>query len=384
MTELYKNRNLHVIFSVTLVGVMGVSIFGPALPIIRAELGVSERAIGMLITALAAPGVVLTPIMGILADRWGRKKVLVPSLLLYGAAGGACAFVRDFDLLLALRVLQGVGASALGVVNITLIGDLFLGRERDQAMGLVTAFQSATVTAMPIIGGALVAVAWYYPFLAQFLGLPVALGALIFLDNPEPKPTEGLGSYLKNAFSGMLNVKVISMFAVSTMTFTILYGSYVAYFPLHMTDRFGTGSILIGVIMGSGAAWVFVTSTQLGRLTAVFGRAGLIRISMGLIAASLCMVPFIHNQLLMFAPYALLGMGMGVNQPTINSLLADLAPLEQRAAFMSINGTVLRLGQTLGPVVMAGVFTLGGMEWVFFGGAILAVFMLVVAVVNIK
>jgi len=51
------------------------------------------------------------------------------------------------------------------------------------------------------------------------------------------------------------------------------------------------------------------------------------------------------------------------------TLLAGLAPTEQRAIFMSVNGMVLRTGQTLGPIIMAGVFAWGGMEWVFYTAA---------------
>jgi MFS family permease len=55
-----------------------------------------------------------------------------------------------------------------------------------------------------------------------------------------------------------------------------------------------------------------------------------------------------------------------MNYPVVMSLLAGLAPTEHRAAFMSANGMLLRVGQTLGPLVAAGVFTLGGMKWVFY------------------
>ena len=80
------------------------------------------------------PGVFLTPVADVLSDKFGRKTVLIPSLLLFVVAGGACALASDFELLLGLRVLQGVGA-ALGATNVTLIRELFVGRERTAALG---------------------------------------------------------------------------------------------------------------------------------------------------------------------------------------------------------------------------------------------------------
>jgi MFS family permease len=66
------------------------------------------------------------------------------------------------------------------------------------------------------------------------------------------------------------------------------------------------------------------------------------------------------------------GAAMGLNIPSLQTLLAGLAPAERRAAFMSINGMVLRLGQTLGPVVMGVMYASGGLRAPFFGGAVLA------------
>lgn len=70
-----------------------------------------------------------------LADRYGRKKILVPSLMLFGIAGGACMFTRDYHILLICRFFQGTGAASLGALNVTVIGDLYSGKERTTAMG---------------------------------------------------------------------------------------------------------------------------------------------------------------------------------------------------------------------------------------------------------
>ena len=110
--RLFRDRNLHIIFSITLIAVLAVSSITPAFPQISRELGVSPARIGWLISAFTVPGVFLTPVLGVAADRWGRKQVLVPSLLLFAVAGTACAFATDFQTLLGLRLLQGVRTRA--------------------------------------------------------------------------------------------------------------------------------------------------------------------------------------------------------------------------------------------------------------------------------
>jgi MFS transporter, ACDE family, multidrug resistance protein len=114
----WKDHNLHVIWGVTLMAVLGSPSVSPAFLKVAAELGVSPGQVGLLITVFTLPGVFLTPVAGVLSDKFGRKTVLIPSLLLFGVAGGACALARDFELLLGLRVLQGVGAATLGATNV--------------------------------------------------------------------------------------------------------------------------------------------------------------------------------------------------------------------------------------------------------------------------
>ncbi len=88
-TEVYKDHNLHIVFAVTLMAVLGTSSVTPAFPEVAQELGVSRGQVGLLITVFTLPGVFLTPVLGALSDRFGRRKILIPSLLLFGIAGGA-------------------------------------------------------------------------------------------------------------------------------------------------------------------------------------------------------------------------------------------------------------------------------------------------------
>ena len=112
-TPAYKDTNLRIVFGVTLMAVMGVASIAPALPKIVESLGISTKEIGLLITVFTLPGVFLTPVLGVLADRIGRKRILAPSLILFGVAGSACAFTGDLNTLLVFRFFQGVGAAYL-------------------------------------------------------------------------------------------------------------------------------------------------------------------------------------------------------------------------------------------------------------------------------
>ena len=375
----YKDTNLHVIFSITLMAVMGVASIAPAFPKIVESLNISKNEIGLLVTVFTFPGIVLTPILGILADRFGRKKVLVPSLFLFGIAGGACAFTRDFNTLLLFRFFQGVGAASLGSLNTTIIGDLYaLSRQRmSEAMGYNAGILNIGTASYPAIGGLLAALGWNYPFLMPIAAVPVGLLVLFFLKNPEPKGGQRIKDYLKNTWKCFQDKQVAGLFSLSLVTFIILYGVSLTYFPFFMKESFGASVVVIGLFMSVMSVGSGITSTQLGRLTKKYSRKALLLTAFVLYTLALTMLPFVPKLWMAIIPTLIYGIGNGLNIPTIHSLLASLSPLEYRAAFMSANGMVLRMGQTLGPIVMGMVFVIGGLSATFFAGAGLALLMLV-------
>ena len=83
-------------------------------------------------------------------------------------------------------------------------------------------------------------------------------------------------------------------------------------------------------------------------------------------------------------PAVIFGIAHGLNIPCYQTLLAGLAPMEYRGAFMSLNGMVLRLGQTLGPLLMGIIFSLWGIEATFYAGAGLSGLMFIFGVIMIR
>ena len=90
--KVYHDKNLIIIFAVSLIAVLGVGSVTPAFPKLAQALHVQPQNIGLLVTVFTFPAFALEPLIGVLADRFGRKKVIVPSLFLFGIAGCACAF----------------------------------------------------------------------------------------------------------------------------------------------------------------------------------------------------------------------------------------------------------------------------------------------------
>ncbi len=381
---LYRDPNLLVIFAVTLTAVMSVSSITPAFPKIARALDVTPQEVGLLISVFTVPGVLLTPVLGVLADRWGRKRILVPSLLLYGVAGGACGLVREFDLLLLLRFFQGVGAASLGTLNVTLIGDLYSGGARTTAMGYNSSVLSVGTASWPAIGGALATLAWFYPFFLPIIALPVALLVHLRLDNPEPEGRESFSEYLGAVWQSVRRPKALGLFAATTVTFMLIFGPYLAYLPVLMDESLGTGSLTIGLVMSSVSLSSGLSASQLGRISRYVSEKTLVVLGYAAYAVVFLPIPLVDSIWTLLIPAVGFGLANGFAIPSIFTLLVGLAPDRHRAAFMSVNGMVLRLGQTLGPL-FAGALVAGfGTGAAFVGGAVLAAGMAAVAAVAIR
>ncbi len=381
---LYRDPSLLIVFGVTLMAVLGVSSVTPAFPRIGRSFNLPSQTVGNLITVFTLPGVFLTPILGVLADRWSRERILVPSLMVFGLAGGACSLTRDFTCLLVLRFIQGIGAAALSVLYVTLIGDLYTGRERATAMGYNASVLSVGTASYPAIGGALAMLGWYYPFALSLLAIPLGFAVVFALENPEPRTEQGLRTYLLRAWEDVKHPQALGLFLLTLMTFIIIYGAYLTYLPFLMEHAFQASPFVIGMTMSAMSLATALTSSQLGKLTRLCSERILLQISCALYALALLTIPSFPTVWSLWIPIVLLGIAQGLSIPNLQALLAGLAPMEHRGAFMAINGVALRVGQTLGPLLMGAVFSIWGMDSTFYAAAVVAAAMLVLVTTIIQ
>ncbi len=368
----YRSPELQAIFGVTLMAVLGVASIAPALPRIAETLGVSAGRIGLLVTAFTFPGVILTTFAGILADRYGRLRIMIPGLILFAVAGAACVFATSLPVLIALRVVQGIGASPIGSINVTLIGDLFTGRQRTAAMGFNASVLSIGTAAYPAVGGALAMLAWSAPFALALLAIPVAILAVRRLHAAPQGNKTDLADYFAGLWKIVRRREVLALFFASTAIFILLYGAYITFLPFLMAGRFGSTPLGIGLLMAGLSISTATTSANLARLAGWLGLRRLMCFGFGVFAAGLALIPLAPMVWALAVPAVLLGFAFATTIPVVQVMLAGVAPDDRRGAVMSLNGTVLRLGQTLGPPVMALVHRLAGIDAVFYAGAVFA------------
>jgi ACDE family multidrug resistance protein len=387
------NTNLLIIFGVTLVAVLGVASITPAFPTIGNQLGVPPELMSLVIVVFTIPGVIFTPFLGVAADRLGRKRVLVPSLILFGFAGFACAYSQNvgiffgfspFLVLLIFRFFQGFGAAALGSLNLTIIGDLYKRQTRIQIMGYNASVQSVGTAAYPALGGFLALFGWFFPFFLPLIAIPIGLSVLVKLESPEPTEVTSLRGYISDIGQLLKDKRVAGLFVISTTLFIMLYGAIIYNLPFLVTTVFIVNSFVAGLVVSLISVASGIIAPLVGSLARRFSLKILLLVAFPLFAIGLFLIPFAPTLWLLLIPVFLYGIGMGLAMPSVQTLMVGLAPLECRAALMSLMGFVLRLGQTLGPLLMAIVISFWGITGVYWVAAILALLMIPVVITTVS
>lgn len=345
-----------VIILTTAVGLFGFQAVSPALPGMRDALGISTQHIGWVMTAYAIPAFIFVPLAGLWADRYGKKVVLVPSLLLFGIAGGLVVHAPDAITLFALRFVQGIGGSAIITLNYALLGDLFAGAQRTRLAGWLGAIQNVGSSAVPIVAGALATIAWYWPFALLWAAVPIAIHAALCLDEShEQKPVSRGGAFLGHAWTHLASRPVVETLVMTGGFIFVGFGALITYLPLYMKDTFDASEVVIGLVMGARAVSGVFMAGGLPWAEGRFSQRSLVAVSFVGMAISSAIVPFAPNIWGLLASSILYGAAFGVVRPMLQLKLLDLSPPDLRATLSSAGTFALRLGQAISPV-MAGLY----------------------------
>lgn len=181
--QLSRNRRIGILLicsmSLLIVG-LDITAMNVALPAIGQEMNANLSWLQWTVSAYTVMMASSLMFAGSMADRLGRKRVLITGMSVFSAASLLCSLAPTVELLVAFRVLQGIGASMLNPVAMSIITNTFTEpRERAQAIGVWGAVFGVSMALGPIVGGALVSsVGWAWIFL---MNVPLGLAAVILM-----------------------------------------------------------------------------------------------------------------------------------------------------------------------------------------------------------
>ncbi len=370
------------IYGTALISVMGVAITLPVLPFMAEALQLTDTMLGVLIYSFTLPGIIFAPICGILSDRWGRKAVLIPCLGLFALGGFAASFTQNLEVLLFWRILQGIGASSLGVLYATIVGDIYPNdTERLKIMGYAATTLSLGAAIFPALGGLLGEVSWQWTLRLSLIAIPL-LFLVLFTPLPPHEKKGNMKKYAQEAKKNILQTKTLLHFAITFCAFYVLYGPLISYFPLLAKEQYNASPMHIGALFAVSSLGTVAVTLYLAPIVQALSQRLVACVGACCFALSM-LILLLWPQDIAYGylafPILCYGIGQGLLYPLTMSSLTALTPLSSRGAIMAVNGTILRLSQSIAPFMSGFLFLHGTFSFVFMGGLIISSIMLLLA-----
>jgi MFS family permease len=335
------------IVTVTVVAVSTYTLVPAVLPEVAAEFGVPGA--GPVLAAVTVPGILLTPLTGLLADRYGRRVVLTGCLLAFGVGGGLGALAPSFALLVTTRLVQGAGAAGLINLIVVVIADAWDGAERARRMGRNSAALAAAMVALPPIGGTLAALGgWRLAFVPYWAGVVVAAAVWRWL--PRSSSMGGDVGILRAAAYVVAAPGPRRWTGLGALVFLLLFGLVLTVLPAQLAGL-GLDAGARGVVLALPALTSVLAGLALGRLTTRLDRGRLLAAAFGLWAAAFGLVAAAPELPVIAGALLLYGLGEGVLIPVLQDAVAGAAPSAIRGTVVAVFVGATRIGQTAGPVL---------------------------------
>ncbi|MCI3923838.1 MFS transporter [Paenibacillus sp. TRM 82003] len=349
------------IASIPLVLVLGNSMLVPILPDMQKELGISQFQSSLVITLFSVTAGIFIPVVGYLSDRFGRKAIIIPSLIVYGSAGvlaGFGAVWGSYSVVIWARALQGLGAAGTAPIAMALVGDMYSGGTESKALGLTEASNGFGKVVSPILGAALALIVWYASFFAFPVFCLLSLLAVMFLiKEPKEKTSkkQPLGKYL-HSIGQILKQKgrwlITSFFAGSLGLFT-LFGILFYLSEILEKPPYSIDGVMKGLVLAIPLAGLVITSYTTGSVIKKNGTLmrWLMNIGLALSTVSLGLtLIFNKEQIYVFMGLITLSsVGTGLLLPCLNTMITGSVEKSQRGMITSIYNSLRFLGVAAGP-----------------------------------
>jgi MFS family permease len=355
--------------AISAVGTFGSSVVSPALPSLADAFGVSDASVGLAMTAFTVPQIGLILFLGLLADMYGRRVVLLPSLVLFGVTGLAITLADGFSAVVWLRVLQGAVAGGIVPLTITVVGDSWEGAVGAAAQGIRLSANGLASIVVPAVAGLLAGLSWHYPFYLFAMAFPAALLGYRYL--PESgraeAPTAPLAEvkgYVR-ALRVELTDRDLAIMLLGGLFQGLGWFAVLTFVPLFAVRSLGATAFAAGLALSMRgfvrillAPFAGLALTVTSRRLALVSALAISAVGAAAIAAS----PSVWWLWVLVGVY---GVGDALFTPIHRDAVTDLASAERRAGV--VNGMVVfrQLGASVAPVAFGAVLAVAGFKPVF-------------------
>lgn len=371
-----KNRTLLIIALIAMVNMLGYGIIIPILYAYSKKYGLSDFQNGLLFALFSICQFFATPIIGRLSDKYGRRPLLIISILGTAASFVIMAFAPSAIFLFLARALDGITAGNIPVA-FAVISDSTEPQERPRAFGLVGAAFGFGFVFGPAIAALTIGFGSSVPFLiAAAISLIAAALTFFFL----PETNKHMGEDKKGKMFDfpllvrtLVNPSVGPTFLI-TLVFFLAFSCAIIYgfqpYTLHVLNLTATQNAMLFTLFG--AVGLITQTVVVQRYSKWLGVKRAFMSAILLVAGAFFIMPLFHNMIIFIFAMIVLGMFNGIVQTLIPAILSQEADAKSQGSIMGLNASYQSVGMIFGPI-MGGLLATIAVPLPFVTGGILAV-----------
>jgi MFS family permease len=327
----------------------------PVLPLFAADLGATPFEIGWIVIASTVPGILISFPAGAIADAFGKRRVIIASLVVFATAPFLYLLVSEAWQLMAVRFYHGFATAIFGTVASAAIAERF----PQSRAAMLSTYSSVTLvgrSVAPFLGGFLISVANFH---SVFIACAIS-GVMAFLVGlmlpPETRDSHGKKPGFPQFFDALRTVlrsRAILLTSLVEAAQFLVFGAVEAFLALYAASV-GIPAWQIGIILGIQLVSVVVIKPLMGTLSDRWGRRAVILPGLLLGIISVGLLPLGQDVFVLSLLSLLYGIGFATVTSSTSALVADLTQNGQYGASIGVLRTIMDVGQTIGPV-MTGV-----------------------------
>jgi MFS family permease len=328
------------------------------------ELGATVACVGLFTSSFMIAHAVMSPKMGSLTDKYGRKRLMMLGVGADVVLGVLTGLVPSWEWLLAIRVVNGAVSSAAMLASETLLIDLVTPLRRGEAAGYIMSMSMVGRNLGPMLGGGIQWLALSRGFsllmsyrIPYFVDSALALVALlmIYLLIEEPERRNAPGRAGREAPRVVLT-RPLKILLVNGFVTGIGVGFIIPIMVLFYMDRFGMDPVAIGTIISVSGFIGLLASYVAGRFSDRVGRKPLIGVGNYVSRLAGLLLPFTRSIAEAGVVVSVRSLGFNVSMPAFRALRADLVPPEVRGRMFGLFGTAFTAGSVIGPILGTWVY----------------------------
>lgn len=365
----------------------------PVLPIFTAHLGAGPTGVGFIASVSAFTGVVTSIPAGIFADRFGKRRMLVFSAIVFSTAPFLYLFVSNIWQLALVRLYHGLATAIFIPVAMAFVSELFQ-KDRGERLGWFSTSTLGGRFMAPIVGGSIIGALVFNPgfsYKVVYLVCGAAGVVTMFLTLKIPEKTERKKEAQSwqetfGVFRTVISNRGITVTAVVEASILFAYGTFETFLPLYSLKA-GLTAYDVGIFLSSQVITLALMKPLMGKFSDKHGRKP--QIFLGALIGSICIGSF--SLFSAFIPLLVLSIFFGFSLSVVTSatsaLIADLSKAEGRGSAMGILGSVMDIGHTTGPLISGIVASYLGLSKSFLVASlvlVLTAFIFLVSVMGYK